>query len=44
MGPQINADQITGLLDNNSGGGIGYWKNSIIGCDPVVADIFLETI
>ena len=40
----MNSNQIAGLFDNNPGGGIGYRKNSIIGSDLVVADIFLEAI
>ena len=40
----MNFDQITGFLDNNPGSSVGYRKNSIIGSDPVVADIFLEAI
>jgi hypothetical protein len=42
MGFQMEPDQLTGFFDNNPGGGIGYWKNLVIGSDPVVADIFLE--
>ena len=44
MGFQINSDQITSLFDNNPCGSIGYRKNSVIGSDPGVVDIFLEPI
>jgi hypothetical protein len=40
----MNSDQSAGFFDNDPGGSVGYRKNSIIGSDPVVADIFLEPI
>ena len=38
----MNFDQIAGLFDNDSCSSVGYQKNSILGSDPTVADIFLK--
>jgi hypothetical protein len=41
---QDNADQVTGFLDNDPCGSIGYRENPGTGFDPIVADIFLESV
>ena len=44
MGFQMNADQVTGLFNNDPGGSVGYRENSVAGFDPIVTDIFLEPV
>ena len=40
----MNSDQFAGLFDNNPGSSVSYRKDSIIGSDPVVTDIFMEPV
>jgi hypothetical protein len=40
----MNADQVTGFLNNDPRGSVGYRKNPGTGFDPIVTDIFLEAI
>ena len=40
----MNADQVTGLFNNDPGGSVGYRKNPVTGFDPIVTDIFLEPV
>jgi hypothetical protein len=44
MGFQMNADQVTGLFDNNPGGSVGYRKNAVTYFDAIVTDVFLEPV
>ena len=44
MGFQMNADQLTGLFNNDPGGGVGYRENPGTGFDPVVVDIFKVSV
>ena len=40
----MNSDQIACFLDNNPGSSLGYRKNSILGFDAIVTDVFLESV
>ena len=40
----MNADQLTSLLNYDSGGSIGYRENPVAYFDAIVTDIFLEPV
>ena len=40
----MNPNQFTGLFNYDSGGSIGYRKNSVSGFDAIITDIFLEPV
>jgi hypothetical protein len=40
----MNADQLTGLFNNDPGGSVGYRKNPGAGFDPIVPDILNHLI
>lgn len=43
-GPGMNAYQLTGFLNNDLRGGVGYRKNLVSGLDPIVIDVIFEPI
>ena len=43
-GPGMNADQVTGLFNNDPGSSVGYRENPGTGFDPIVTDIFFEPV
>ena len=44
MGFKMNPDQVTGLLNNDSGGSVGYRENTGIGFDLVFTNVSLKSV
>ena len=41
---EVDANQITGLPNNNPGGSVSYRENPVIGVNPIVTDKLLEPV
>ena len=44
MGSQMNANHLSCLVHNPSPGGVGYWKDPLIGSNPFGSYVFPEAI